>query len=165
MRLIDKDYRLFGVVNIIDLVVALVVIGVLALAARVLFGVQVTPALRPAEDRIEMVVRATQIQIAVDPMVSRGDPVARLGGAGVMGTLESWQVLPSRIEAPDGEGGFRVVESAVLRDYEFVIRGTGTFDDKSVSMGTEQVRQYQQMDLLLPRFQMPVRVVEIRKVD
>ena len=165
MKLIDKNYRLFGIINPIDLIVALVLIAVVAVAANVLFDVSVAPTPTASQGTVRLEVVGQIVNDGPDLYLEEGDPVSRLGGAGTMGTVLEYDFEPVVREDVDLDGNLKLNESTRFSELTLVIEGPGTVTADGVSIGSEQVRQNQSMDLLLPRFQIGVRVVDFETVE
>ncbi|MHB1135797.1 MAG: DUF4330 family protein [Coriobacteriia bacterium] len=166
MKLLDEKKRLFGVINPVDLVAILVVVALVAALANVLFGASVGTNVVSAEgeDTIELVATGllseiTEIQYEI------GQEVGRAGGLGVMGTLVSLEITPYEREVYDAEGDPLMVVSPTTQRVTVVVRGTGNLTDSTATMGSEKIRQNMTVDLQLPHFQLPVRVLSITKVD
>lgn len=166
MKLLDEKKRLFGLINPVDLVAVLVIVALIAALTNVLFGSSVGKSVAPAggEDTIEMV--ASGVISEIDGIqYELGQEVSRVGGLGVMGTLESLELSPYEREVYDAEGQPVFVVSPTSQRITVVIRGTGHFTDNAVTMGTEKIRQNMTFDMQLPHFQATVRVLSINKVD
>jgi len=166
VKLLDEKKRLFGLVNPVDLVAVLVVVALIAALANVLFGSSVGSSIAPAggEDTIE-IVAAGVISEITDIQYEVGQEVGRVGGLGVMGTLESLEVGPYEREVYDAEGQPVITVSPTSQRVTMVVRGTGHFTDTGVTMGTEKIRQNMTMDMQFPHFQSTVRILSITKVD
>ncbi len=166
MKLLDEKKRLFGLVNPVDLVAVLVVVALVAALANVLFGSSVGSSIAPAggEDTIEIVATGVVTEIS-GIQYELGQEVSRVGGLGVMGTLESLEVGPYEREVYDAEGKAVMTVSPSSQRITVVVRGTGHFTENGVTMGTEKIRQNMTFDMQFPHFQSNVRVLSITKVD
>jgi 3-polyprenyl-4-hydroxybenzoate decarboxylase len=82
-----------------------------------------------------------------------------------MGTLVSLEVTPYMREVYDAQGAPVIVASPQTQRVTVVVRGTGHFTDTAATMGSEKIRQNMSLDLQLPHFQLPGRIVSITKVD
>lgn len=164
MKVLDEKRRLFGLVNPVDLVAIILAIALAVLLSVVLFGRSAaTPDVSSAQDTIEVVIAGStpstgQVPIAV------GDEVSRFGGIGTMGTVASYTARPAQREMFE-DGNLVLIESLTVTDVEIVVRGKGSITDVAVSIGDERVRQGQALEVLLPHFQMPGRIISIEKVD
>jgi len=166
VKLLDEKKRLFGLVNPVDLVAVLVVVALVAALANVLFGASVGSSIAPAggEDTIEIVATGVVSEIS-GIQYELGQQVTRVGGLGVIGTLESLELGTFEREVYDAEGQPVIVVSPTSQRITVVIRGTGHFTENGVTMGTEKIRQNMTFEMQLPQFQSMVRVVSITKVD
>ncbi len=165
MKLLDDRKRLFGIINPVDLVaIALAVVAVLVLAS-VLFGRSPTAPVAPSSDNtVEVVLTGTVMEFD-ELQFEVGQEVSRVGGGGVMGTLESFDVRPAEREVYSDEGTASVTESLMSFEIRMVVRGKGAITQTGASIGAERIRQNQAFDAQLPYFQMPVRVVSVKQVD
>ena len=165
MKLLDDKKRLFGIINPVDLIAILLAVAAVVVLASVLLGKSPTAPVTQANDStIEIVLEGTVIGEG-DYKYEIGQEVSRLGGSGVMGTLESFEVSQSQREVYDAQGRPLIAESLTIQDVVMVVRGKGAITDTGASIGAERIRQNQPFEAQLPYFQMPVRVVSIEQVD
>lgn len=165
MKLLDEKKRLFGIVNPVDLVAIVLAIVVVLVLASVLFGKSPTAPVTSSADKTIEVVLQGAISKYPDYQFQKGQDISRVGGGGVMGTLESFTIVPSKREVYTAEGDAKVTDSIMSVDVTLVVRGKGAITDTGASIGAERIRQNQTFDAQLPYFQMPVRVVSVKQVD
>ncbi|MDO9107948.1 MAG: DUF4330 domain-containing protein [Coriobacteriia bacterium] len=164
MKLLDENKRLFGIVNPVDLVAIMLAIAAVVVLASVLFGRSPTSPVTAANDKtIEIVLEGTVIGDG-DFNHEIGQDVSRSGGSGVMGTLESFDIEPSKREVYDAEGSALITDSLTIKTVVMVVRGKGSITDTGASIGAERIRQNQVFDAQLPYFQMSARVTSIKQV-
>lgn len=165
VKLLDDNKRLFGIVNPVDLVAILLAVAAMVVLASVLFGKSPTaPATSSADKTIEVVLTGTAI--GSGPFdYELGQEISRVGGSGVMGTLESFKSAPSRREVYTADGTAVLTDSLTIQDITMVVRGKGALTETGASIGAERIRQNQSFEAQLPYFQMVVRVVSIKQVD
>lgn len=165
MKLLDENKRLFGLVNPVDLVAIALALVIVMVLATVLFGRSPAAPVTSADDAtIEIVLYGSTLN-ADEFQLEEGQEVSRFGGAGVMGTLESFEIKPAQREVFSPEGDPIVTDSKTATDIEMVVRGKGAITETGASIGAERIRQGQAFDVQLPYFQMPVRVVSVKQVD
>lgn len=110
VALIDEDGRLFGLVNIVDLLVVLVVIAMVAAGWALLAG-GAEPQADQTENTTTVVrVEATQLQ----PYVAEAVPNGSVGGREVV-AVHSKTVEPATVFVPDQNGQLRVREHPRLK--------------------------------------------------
>lgn len=166
MRILDDRKRLFGIVNPIDAIVIVAVLVAVVVVANVLFGVNES-ALRVSHGNktIEMVFLSPSVRNFNLSLVSKGDKVTKLGGASVMGNVESVRFTKAQTEDPLANGGLKVSSSELFSDVYVTVRGTGDISADGVFMGDEQLRANMELDLLAPRWTGHGRIVSLRAVD
>lgn len=165
MKLLDENKRLFGIVNPVDLVAILLAIAAAVVLASVLFGRSPTAPVTAANDKtIEIVLEGTVIGTG-ELRHELGQEVSRVGGSGVMGTLEAFEANPSQREVYDSTGKAVITPSLTIQDVRMVVRGKGSITETGASIGAERIRQNQTFEAQLPYLQVPVRVTSIEQVD
>jgi hypothetical protein len=165
VKLLDEKNRIFGIVNPVDLVAIMLAVLVVFVLAAVLFGKTPTGSMTSAgEDTIEVVLKGT-VPVYADYQFKVGQEISRVSGAGVMGTVTTFTVVPAIKEAYTSEGVGIEAVSPISSEITLVVRGTGSITDVGASIGAERIRQNQTFDAQMPYFQMPVSVVSVRQVD
>ncbi len=154
-RILDDRGRLFGKVNIVDLVVLLVIAAVVVFAAVRLTGggaVETVP------------VRVTFIDARVDNALVAGlqtkGTVKDLGGS-VIGEVQSVQVTPSVEELLTTGGEFKTFASATQSDVTFVVLGEGTISDSTVHIGRVAARVGAEVKLIGPGYEAQTTIAEV----
>lgn len=165
MRLLDENKRLFGLINPVDLVAILLAVVLVMVLATVLFGRSPAAPVSSANENTIEVVLYGSLLTPEEFQIEEGQEVSRFGGAGVMGTLQSYTVKPAQREVFSPEGDPIVTASKTATDIELVVRGKGRITETGASIGAERIRQGQVFDVQLPYFQTSVRVTSIEQVD
>lgn len=166
MKLLDENRRLFGIVNPVDLVAIVLALVAVLVLATVLFGSSPTAQVAPAKEEgtVEIVLQGS-VSNYEQLQLETGQDVSRVGGGGVMGVLEKFEITPSQREVWTAEGERRVSESELASDITMVVRGQGSITDVGASIGAERIRQNQLIEVQLPYFQVSTRVVSVEQVD
>lgn len=165
VKILDDNKRLFGLLNPVDLVAILLAIALVAVLATVLLGRGPSaPVVSRDSDTIELVLEGT-MGLLDDPQFEEGQEISRVGGLGLLGTVESIEVGPTEREVFDAQGQPVIANSPTSRKVTIVVKGTGLITASAASIGAEKIRQNQVFEAQLPYFQIPVRVLSIKKVD
>lgn len=162
MKILDRNYRLFGVINPIDAVALLLVVAVAMVGYTFLRG---GPAVGGDENlttvRVTLVVRDMRIgPVGIDV----GDEVIK-SGAGTIGTVTAVSVAPSMREVPVADGSLRLVESELQQDVTVEIEGKGRVADGGVMVGDVLLAVNEQIDMKTPRFAAKVTVFALEPVE
>jgi hypothetical protein len=165
VKLLDENKRLFGLINPVDLVAILLALALVAVLATVLFGGgPAAPVATGETDTIEMVLEGV-VGVMDEYQYEEGQEISRVGGLGLLGTVQSIEMGPAEREVYDAEGQPVISDSPTTRKMTIVVHGEGTITDSAASIGAEKIRQNQTFDAQMPYFQVPVRVISIKKVD
>jgi hypothetical protein len=166
LRILDDRKRLFGIVNPIDAIVIVAIIVGAVVVANVLFGVNpATVSTGHGSKTIEMVFMGPTVRKFDPSLISKGDKVTKLGGASVMGNVESVRSEPALLESPLVPKGSKVYKSQLTTDVFITVRGMGDISADGVFMGDEQIRANMDIQLLAPRWTGHGLIVSIKAID
>jgi len=113
VALIDEDGRLFGLVNIVDLLVVLVVVAMVAAGWALLSGGE--PSVSQPADETENTTTVVTVEAdQVQPYVAAAIPNGTVGGPEVV-AVRSKTVEPATVFVPDQNGQLRVREHPRLK--------------------------------------------------
>ncbi len=132
-RFLDDRGRLFGKVNIVDLIVLLVIIAVVVFAVVRMTG----SSSKTVPVRVTYVVEAVR-QATVSALQAKGT-VTDDGGTG-LGKVQDVVVTPTLVEVPTSDGGLKAVESPVFSDVSIVVLGSGRVSGSTVRIGSVPMR-------------------------
>jgi len=132
-RFLHDRGRLFGKVNIVDLIVLLVIIAVVVFAVVRMTG----SSSKTVPVRVTYVVEAVR-QATVSALQAKGD-VTDDGGTG-LGKVQDVVVAPTLVEVPTSDGGLKAVESPVFSDVSIVVLGSGRVSGSTVRIGSVPMR-------------------------
>jgi hypothetical protein len=166
LKVLDKDNRLFGIVNPIDALVVVAAVVAVVIVANVLFGVNPkTIAVGHGSDKIEMVVKAGNVSAGDISYLKTGDKVIKFGGSKVMGSITGVTSEPSELEAVDNAGVAHVYRSKLATDVYITVQGTGQINSDGAFIGDEQVRVNMLFDIAAPTWQAEkCRIVSLKVV-
>lgn len=158
MRFIDDKYRLFGLINPIDLaaLVAVVLVGVVGF--RVLFGT--AEVVVESEKPITITIVAKQVQNYDETFFEVGDPVRKKDGAAI-GEFVSASSTPAKLEVVTDTGEVRTVTSPNSEDVAITVSGKGRRTADGFLVGGGRLRVNMVLDFSTPGFEATGRVTDI----
>ena len=138
MRLIDNKGRLFGLVNIIDLAVLLLIA---AIAARVGLKSRLLTAVNPSTLKaVEVVLLVEDVRSATADAVAEGDTVLNTKSNAVLGQLVKKEVIPAVKEIETSDGRLVKAESPYRKDVYITVRGQGQVTGNVIILGGYEMR-------------------------
>jgi len=157
-RFLDERGRIFGKVNIVDLVVLLVIAAVVVFAVVRMTGDSSETIPVSVTYAVEEVRQAT-----VDALTDAVDieAVVRDDGGTVLGTVVAVSPTPSLEEhlMPDGE--LKVHESSVFNDIEIVLLGDGTVSNSTIRIGNVPMRVGKKVTLIGSGFEVQTVIMKV----
>jgi hypothetical protein len=154
-RILDDRGRLFGKVNIVDLVVLVVIVAVVVFAAVRLTGggsVETVP--------VKVTFVASRVEQVLVPGLQTKGTVRDMGGS-VIGMVQSVQVAPSMEEFLTTEGEFKTFASATHSDLTYMVLGEGTVSDSTVHIGRIAARVGTQVKLFGPGYEAQTTIAKV----
>jgi hypothetical protein len=154
-RVLDDRGRLFGKVNIVDLVVLVVIVAIVVFAAVRLTGgraVETVP------------VKVTFVELKVDQALVaglQGKGTVRDTGGNVIGKVQSVQVTPSIDELLTTDGEFKAFASSTQSDVTFVVLGDGTVSDSTAHIGRLAARVGAEVRLIGPGYEAQTTIASV----
>ena len=154
-RVLDDRGRLFGKVNIVDLVVLVVIMAIVVFAAVRLTGGGAVETVR---------VKVIFVDSRVDQALVaglQGKGTVRDTGGNVIGEVQSVQVTPSIEELLTTAGEFRAFASSTKSDVTFVVLGDGTVSDSTAHIGRLAARVGAQVRLIGPGYEAQTTIANV----
>ena len=154
MQIFDRKYRLFGVINLIDLlvVIALVVGGLVVW--KVLWGGSTSKVPTVALRDVEYTVLCSTVRDYSDGMIKAGDPVSTKNSGKSIGTVVSVSSAPTPGDVLNPlTGKVGPYESSVFRDVFIKVKAKGDPTSTGVSVGNTQLRNNEILQVVTPTFQ------------
>jgi hypothetical protein len=154
-RVLDDRGRLFGKVNIVDLIVLVVIVAIVVFAAVRLTGggaVATVP------------VKVTFVEAKVDQALVaglQGKGTVRDTGGNVIGEVQSVQVTPSIEELLTTEGEFKAFPSSTKSTVTFVVLGQGTVTDSTAHIGRLAARVGAEVRLIGPGYEAQTTIANV----
>ncbi|MGI5940534.1 MAG: DUF4330 domain-containing protein [Thermoleophilia bacterium] len=166
-RFIDERGRIFGRVNIVDILVLLVIVAIVVFAVLRLVGggseavtVTVTCTVERIRDyRVEGIRNEAEKKGAVED--DRGTPLGEIVAVSEPRPSEVEFSAPTVDEnGKEGRWTLQKDGSPIFKDLDIVIRGDGTLDDDgSLYIGDMKLRRGMAITLRGPNFEVPVTVM------
>lgn len=146
-RVLDDRGRLFGRVNIVDLVVLVVIIALVVFAAVRLWGGAGTEAVP---------VKVTFVAHSVDQALAAGmqtKGTVRDAAGNLIGQVQSVAVAPTIEEVPTSAGELKRFPSTIHSDVMVLVAGQGTVSDSTVHIGRIAARVGAKVRLVGPGYE------------
>ena len=165
MQIIDKKYRLFGIINPIDLlvVVALIVGG--AVVWKLLWGGS-SSAVPVAElQDVEYTILCSSLRNYSEGQIKVGDPVSTKTSGATIGTVASVQSAPTPGDAFNPvTGKIQPYESTYASDVYIKVKAKGDPTPTGVSVGNTQMRNNEIIQVVTPTFQCDTAIATDLKI-
>jgi hypothetical protein len=149
-RVLDDRGRLFGKVNIVDLIVLVVIVAVVVFAAVRFAGGSSDASLASVPVKVSFV--DLRVDRSLVPGLQAKGTVKDQGG-NIIGEVESVKVVPSVEELLTNEGQLKTFASATHSDVTFVVVGSGTVSDSTVHIGRVAARVGADVKLVGPGYE------------
>jgi hypothetical protein len=133
-RVLDDRGRLFGKVNIVDLVVLVVIVAIVVFAA-----VRLTGDGAVATEPIKLTLVDYRVDAAVAAGMQTKGKVTDTAG-NVIGEIQSIQVTPTKEELLTNDGQLKVFTSATKHDITYLVLCQGTVTDSTAHVGAVATR-------------------------
>ena len=150
-RFIDERGRIFGKVNVVDILVLLVIVAVIVFAVSRMAG--------DAEDAVPVTVEFTVEQVrdatsdAITAELERKGAVSNDGGT-LLGHIEKVSVAPTPVEYLNPVSGeLERFGSPVFKNVTVVVQGKGDVSNRSVSIGGVALKVGKRVTLVGPTYE------------
>lgn len=153
-RFLDERGRLFGKVNVVDLLVLLVVVAVVLFAVVRLVG----DTSESVPVKVTYVVEAVR-QPTVDVLQAKGTVTDTSGT--VLGKVVDVRVTPTREEYMTPEGELKVFDSPVFKDVSIVVEGEGRMSGSTVRIGSIPLRVGKRVTLVGVGFEVQTMITSV----
>jgi hypothetical protein len=158
-RVLDDRGRLFGKINVVDLVVLLVIVAVVVFAAVRLTGG--SPETVPV--KLFFTERGVDRSL-VSGLQSKG--TVKDAGGNVIGEVQSVESTPTLVELVTPAGELKTFASALRRDVTIVVLGKGTVSDSTgagstVHIGKLAARVGAEVKLIGPGYEAQTTITKV----
>ncbi|OFW61266.1 MAG: hypothetical protein A2133_11305 [Actinobacteria bacterium RBG_16_64_13] len=157
-RFLDERGRIFGKVNVVDLLVLLVILAVVAFAVVRMTGGSSKPIPVRVTYTVEEVRKAT-VDALVDALET-GSTVRDDGGT-VLGEVVEVVPTPTVKEVPTPEGQLKAFASPVFSDVDIVVLGEGRMSGSTVRIGSVPIRVGKKATLVGTGFEVQTVIMHV----
>jgi len=137
MKLIDDKGRLFGLINIIDLLILLLIIAVVG---RYAWKSQAQKPSGVQAQTIEVVLLVKDVRDATVNAIKEGDIVRETKSNVVLGKITNIEVKPADTLVNTADGKVVNYPNPILKDIYVTVRGTGTAGENAIVLGNSEIR-------------------------
>jgi hypothetical protein len=132
-RFLDERGRIFGKVNVVDILVLLVIIAVVVFAVVRFTGTSSASVPLTVTYTVESVRQLTVD--AIQKTVEAGGTVRDDGGT-VLGKVEDIEVTPTKAEYMTPEGQLEAFDSPIFSDVQIIVQGEGSKSGETLRIGS-----------------------------
>ena len=141
MKLLDEKGKLFGKVNLIDLIVVVVLVAVIAAVGWKMAGSSITEAIQSNAATIRYEVLCTEVDPAIcDYAVQQVGTQLMSNGDMIDGTITDCVIEPHIVTVLDAEGNPKQVEDPEVRNLRFTIESKVSETSNAYAVGSQELR-------------------------
>jgi len=163
LRILDEKGRLFGLVNLVDLGVVLLVLALAAAGVYKVVTVRAGPVRVPREIDFTMLVQEVR-QATVD-VVHAGDFVWEYDSSLPFGTVSAVEVIPATRHAQTNDGKWVLSELPERFDLLLTVRASALVSDAAIVVGRMEIRIGTKVTVKTATYAVETRVIGIHLVD
>lgn len=163
MRLVDDRGRLFGLVNLVDLVVVLVVLALVGAGVYKVMAVRAGPVRQTRT--VELTLLAAEVRSATVDVVREGVQVWEHDSSLPFGTVTAVQVLPATKHTATADGRWILAEIPERYDLLVTLRVPALVSETAITIGRMETRIGTRVTIKTAYFALETRVVGIKIVD
>jgi len=154
VQIFDKKYRLFGVINIIDLVVVIALVVGGLVVWKVLWGGNSSATPVATLRDVEYTLLCSSVRDYADGMVKVGEPVSTKTSGKSIGTVASVRSSPTPGDIFNTvTGKIEPYNSSIYTDVYIGVKAKGDPTSTGVSVGNTQLRNNEIIQVVTPTFQ------------
>ena len=157
-RFLDERGRIFGKVNIVDILVLLVIIAVVAFAVVRMTGSSTETAPLRVTYTVEAIRQASVDQLQEQLQVKG---TVRDEGGTVLGTVEEVVVRPSQEEYLTPQGELEAFDSPIFKDVDIVLLGEGSVSSSTIRIGSVPMRVGKKVTLIGAKFEVQSVIMDV----
>lgn len=137
MKLIDDKGKIFGFINIIDLLIILLVVAVVG---RFALKHQAQQPSGVQTQKIEAVLLVKDVRDATVNAIKEGDVVRETKSNVVLGKITKVEVKPADTLVNTADGKVVNYPNPILKDVYITIEGTGSAGENAIVLGNSEIR-------------------------
>jgi hypothetical protein len=157
-RFLDERGRIFGKVNVVDILVLLVIIAVVVFAVVRFTGASSQSVPLKVTYTVEAVRQATVD--AIQETVEVNGTVRDEGGT-VLGKVVRVDVRPTQAEYMTPEGEVEAFDSPIFNDVDIVVRGDGSKSGETARIGSVPMLVGRKVTLRGPKFEVQSVIMKV----
>ncbi len=157
-RIIDERGRIFGKVNVVDILVFLVIVAVIVFAITRLTGSSSQKVPVSVQYKVEQVREATVD--AITATVEAGGRVTDEAGT-VLGEVVNIEVSPTVEEYMTPQGELKEFESPIFKDILITVSGQATVTGRTARIGSVQLRVGKPVTLIGHRYEVKSTIFRV----
>ncbi|MDI3480561.1 MAG: hypothetical protein PWQ97_216 [Tepidanaerobacteraceae bacterium] len=161
MVLIDDKGKIFGIINIIDLLVILLIVGVVGR-----YAVKSSIKLAGVQTRnIQLTLLVKDVREATSSVMKKGDVVREARTNLVLGKVTGVEVKPADTLVNTADGRVVNYPNPILKDVYITVVGTGTAGENAIVVGNSEVRIGTQLNIKTNIYAVITTVMGIKVLD
>jgi hypothetical protein len=154
VQIIDKKYRLFGVINLIDLLVVIALIVGALVVWKLLWGGSTTTVPTANLKDVEYTMFCGSLRNYSEGQIRVGDPVSTKTSGKSIGTVVSVRSVPTPGDVFNTTTGkIEPYTSTYTKDVYINVKAKGDPTATGVSVGETQIRNNENILIVTPTFQ------------
>ncbi len=140
LRILDEKGRIFGKINIIDLVVIIVLVAAAVWFGYSMFGKNLEQDVAERQEETEITVVTSGIRATTAEAIAKGGKIFEFKTGAQIGEVIDVKTEPARVWLVQGDGKWVQVESEDRVDAFVTIRGTARIGENVITMNGVEIR-------------------------
>ncbi len=141
MKIVNEKGKLFGLINVVDLIILLAIVLVAVAAVYKFAAPAAGEVISPKSDMyVTMRVRGAMDYLEKEVMKLQEGEKLITGSGYIDATVVSVESMPYLVAAPTAEGEYRTAEDAQKCDLLIKVKGKASKNDPILKIGTQEVR-------------------------
>ncbi|HHY70538.1 MAG TPA: DUF4330 domain-containing protein [Thermoanaerobacterales bacterium] len=157
MSLIDSKGKVFGLINIIDLLVILLIVAVVGRFTLK----QKQKSAGAVTTNIEVVLHVKEVRDATTNVVKMGDIVKETKSNAVLGKVMNVEIKPSDTLVETADGRIVVYPNPVYKDMLITLVGSGSAGENAIVLGSNEIRVGTSLQLKTNMYSVTTTVMSI----
>lgn len=157
MSLIDNKGKVFGLINVIDLLVILLIVAVVGRFTLK----QKQKSAGAVTKSIEVVLHVKEVRDATADVVKVGDIVKETKSNAVLGKISDVKVQPSETLVETADGRVVVYPNPVFKDMYITLIGSGSAGENAIVLGSNEIRVGTALQLKTNLYSVTTTVMDI----
>lgn len=163
MRLVDDRGRLFGLVNLVDAVVVLLVLALAGAGAYKVMALRAGPVRTPRT--VELTLLAPEVRQATVAVVQEGARVWEHDSSAPFGVIARVEVRPATEHLATPDGRWVLAELPERYDLLVTLRVPALVSEEAITVGRMETRIGTRLIIKTAVFSLETRIMEIRLID